>query len=58
MQTSGNRQERINFLRRQGERKRTLSDFLSSLSLIAGRQIPEEAALSVEETDKLIQKIH
>lgn len=54
MQTPANlRQERINLLRRQEDRKRKLPDFLNSLSAIAKRSISESDVVSVEQTDNI-----
>ena len=55
---SEQRQERIALLRRQEDRKRRLSNFLHSLSNIAGQPISEGDVLSVEETDRTWSQIH
>jgi len=58
MKTEQSRQDRINHLRREQERRDYLGDFLTSLSNITGKSISEEAVLSLEEANVIINKIH
>lgn len=57
MKTEQSRQDRIQHLRREQERRDYLEDFLKSLSSIAGKSIPEEAVLSLEEANSVIRSI-
>lgn len=52
-----NRQERIEFLKRQEERKRNLPAFLDFMSQTAGWPITENDALSISDTDDIWKKI-
>ena len=58
MKTEQSRQERIQHLRREQERRDYLKDFLTSLSNIAGKSISEEAVLSLEDAITVINSIH
>lgn len=58
MKTEQSRQDRIHHLRREQERRDYLGDFLASLSTITERSISEEAVLSLEDANTVINSIH
>lgn len=51
------REERIKYLKRQEDRKRRLPDLLGFLSSIAERAVTEDDVLSIEETDRVWERI-
>ncbi len=58
MKEEQRRQNRITYLKRQQDRRHYLSDFLLCLSRIAGKPVCGDAVLSIEETDRLFQRIY
>ncbi|WP_347159367.1 hypothetical protein [Pontibacter chitinilyticus] len=58
MKTEQSRQDRIQHLRKEQERKDYLSDFLASLSNIAEKNISKESVLSLEEVNTVTNRIH